>query len=313
MAKKPDPKDTQQLLADRSVYVFRVLRNFVGLVGAVFFVTSIVTFVFLSLLELFGGEVSPYVGLFHLLILPMLGTAGLGLMVISYVIERRKKRKTLASGQPWTPADLGSVKVRQRLLLTAGGVSAVLVFVMAAGGVKAIEYTESNEFCGDVCHAVMHPEYTAWQNSAHARVSCVDCHVGEGASHYVEAKINGLHQVYAVLVNDYPKPIPTPVVNMRDARDTCETCHWTQKRHGDVIKTFSHYLTDGTEEPWLIDLALKIGGGDAERGYAEGVHWHMNLANTVDFVARDDRREDIAWVKFVDSEGNECSKMLRRH
>jgi nitrate/TMAO reductase-like tetraheme cytochrome c subunit len=285
--------------------VFRTLRNLVGLIGAVFFITSVVTFVFLSLLELFGGEVSPYVGLFHLLILPMLGTLGLGLMVIGYLMERRKKRHALESGEMWAPADLGSVRVRQRLLLTAGGISGLLVFVMAAGGVRAIEYTESNEFCGNVCHTVMRPEYTAWQNSAHARVACVDCHVGEGASHYLQAKVNGLHQVYAVIVNDYPKPIPTPVHNMRDARDTCETCHWSQKRHGDRRKTFTHYLTDGTEEPWLINLILRVGGGDPERGYAGGIHWHMNLANTVEFVARDERREDIAWVRFVDGEGNE--------
>ena len=41
----------------------------------------------------------------------------------------------------------------------------------------------------------MKPEYTAYLHSPHARVACVDCHVGSGTSAYVKAKINGVHQL----------------------------------------------------------------------------------------------------------------------
>ena len=44
----------------------------------------------------------------------------------------------------------------------------------------------------------MKPEYTAYQNSPHAKVACVACHVGEGADWYVRSKLSGLYQVYAV-------------------------------------------------------------------------------------------------------------------
>ena len=47
-----------------------------------------------------------------------------------------------------------------------------------AGSLAVVEYTESNEFCGQVCHAVMSPEATTYEHSAHARIECVECHVG---------------------------------------------------------------------------------------------------------------------------------------
>ena len=137
----------------------------------------------------------------------------------------------------------------------------------------------------------MHPEFIAYQNSAHARVGCVDCHVGPGAGFYVRSKLSGLYQVYAVLRDIYPRPIPTPVHNLRPAQATCEQCHWPRYFFGDRRKTFTHYLTDGSEEPWVIDMLINIGGGDPDKGYTRGIHWHMNIANKIDYVARDPQRQ----------------------
>jgi nitrate/TMAO reductase-like tetraheme cytochrome c subunit len=295
---------THQFFAARSVDFFRMLRNWVGLLGTVMFATSFITFLFFFLIELIAGEVNPYLGLFHFLVLPPIATFGLLMMGVGYWIERRKKRRALESGQSWAPLDISRTRVQQRLLLTAGGMSAFMVFVMAAGGYRAFEFTESTEFCGEVCHSVMHPEYIAYQASPHARVSCVDCHVGEGASYYVQSKLSGLYQVYAVLRNIYPKPIPTPVHNLRPAQETCEQCHWPRYFFGDRRVTFTHYLTDGSEEPWVIDMLINIGGGDPDKGYTRGIHWHMNIANKVDYVARDPQRQEIPWVRIVDELGN---------
>ncbi|MGD8818184.1 MAG: NapC/NirT family cytochrome c, partial [Acidobacteriota bacterium] len=215
---------TQRFIADRQLQFFRLLRNWVGMLGVVMFSTSFVTFLFFFLIELIAGEVHPYLGLFHFLVLPPVIILGLLMMGVGYWIETRKKRRALASGQIWAPLDIRSTRVRQRLMLTTGGMSAFMIFALAAGGYRAYEFTESTEFCGEVCHSVMHPEYTAYQGSPHARVSCVDCHVGEGASYYVQSKLSGLYQVYAVLRNIYPKPIPTPVHNLRPAQETCEQC-----------------------------------------------------------------------------------------
>jgi len=295
---------TQQFFADRSLYFFRVLRNWIGLFGTVMFATSFVTFLFFFLIELIAGEVHPYLGLLHFLVLPPIAIVGLLMMGVGYWIERRKRRHALASGEIWAPLDIRRTRVQQRLLLTAGGMSAVFIFAMAAGGYRAYEFTESTEFCGELCHSVMHPEYIAYQSSPHARVSCVDCHVGEGASYYVQSKLSGLYQVYAVLRNIYPKPIPTPVHNLRPAQETCERCHWPRYFFGDRRITFTHYLTDGSEEPWVIDMLINIGGGDPDKGYTRGIHWHMNISNKVEYMARNGQRQEIPWVRIVDELGN---------
>jgi len=300
----PLVRATQDFFAARSVDLFRIMRNWVGLLGTVMFATSFVTFLFFFVIELIAGEVHPYLGLFHFLVLPPVTVFGLLLMGVGYLIERRKKRRALATGEIWAPLDIRSTRVRQRLMLTTGGMSAFMIFALAAGGYRAYEFTESTEFCGEVCHSVMHPEFIAYQGSPHARVSCVDCHVGEGASYYVQSKMSGLYQVYAVLRNIYPKPIPTPVHNLRPAQETCEQCHWPRYFFGDRRRVFTHYLTDGSEEPWEIDMLINIGGGDPDRGYTRGIHWHMNIANRVDYIAADEQRQEIAWVRIIDELDN---------
>ena len=41
----------------------------------------------------------------------------------------------------------------------------------------------------------MHPEYTAYLGSPHARVGCVGCHVGAGAGWYVRSKLSGSNRL----------------------------------------------------------------------------------------------------------------------
>ena len=61
-------------------------------------------------------------------------------------------------------------------ILTASGL--LFLGLSVFGSFKAYEYTESNEFCGTVCHTVMSPEHTAYQASPHARpmVSGLELH-----------------------------------------------------------------------------------------------------------------------------------------
>jgi hypothetical protein len=47
----------------------------------------------------------------------------------------------------------------------------------------------------------MKPEYTAYQNSPHARVACVNCHIGPGANWFVKSKLSGTWQVISVTFN----------------------------------------------------------------------------------------------------------------
>ena len=75
----------------------------------------------------------------------------------------------------------------------------------------------------------MEPQYARYSQSPHARVKCVECHIGSGADWYVRSKLSGARQVLAVLRNTYSRPIPNPVHNLRPAKETCEQCHWPEK------------------------------------------------------------------------------------
>ncbi len=145
----------------------------------------------------------------------------------------------------------------------------------------------------------MHPEFTAYLRSPHARVACVDCHVGSGAESYVRSKLNGIHQLYDVVTNQIPRPIETPVKNMRPASDTCEQCHWPEKFTGTIDRTYYHYLSDDANTPFAVRLLLKVGGG-GEDGPPSGIHWHTSRNQKVEYIATDAQRQVIPWVRVTD-------------
>jgi len=150
----------------------------------------------------------------------------------------------------------------------------------------------------------MKPEFVAYQASPHARVLCVDCHVGSGAGWYVKSKLTGAYQVYSVLFKKFPRPIATPVHNLRPAQDTCEQCHWPEKFFGTQLKIFNRYGYDEKNTPKQIRVLINTGGGSPVTGVVAGIHWHMNLANEITYVATDDHLQVIPWVRMKDRDGN---------
>ena len=174
----------------------------------------------------------------------------------------------------------------------------------AFGSYRAFEYTESVAFCGQTCHTVMKPEFMAYQAGAHARVRCVDCHVGSGAGWYARSKLSGAYQLYSVTFNKYSRPITTPVHNLRPAPETCEQCHWPEKFFGAQLKTFSHYAYDEKNTLRETRMLINVGGGSPETGQVAGIHWHMNIGNEVTYIATDDHRQVIPWVRIKDRQGN---------
>ncbi len=144
----------------------------------------------------------------------------------------------------------------------------------------------------------MNPEWTTYHNSSHARVRCVECHIGEGADWFVRAKLSGLRQIYAVLVNDFPKPIPTPIKNLRPARETCEKCHWPKKFIGYKEKIITYFLSDEENSKHNIRMLIKI-GGEEETSIMKGsgIHYHM-LSSDVQYIAKDYERQEIAYVRI---------------
>jgi len=149
----------------------------------------------------------------------------------------------------------------------------------------------------------MRPEFVAYNDSPHARVTCVSCHVGAGPTWYARSKFSGLRQLYGVTTNDYPRPIPTPLQVLRPVREACERCHWPEKFYGAQFKAFMHYASDEKNTPTQIQMMIDTGGGSAENGRATGIHWHMAISNRVWFVATDKQEQNIPWVKVETEDG----------
>ncbi len=148
---------------------------------------------------------------------------------------------------------------------------------------------DSVAFCGQACHSVMQPEFMAYQDRPHSRVPCVQCHIGPGASSFARSKISGARQVLAVTFNTCSRPIPSPVRQLRPAREVCEQCHWPEKFHGDVIRCVYEYGDDEQNTETVTTLRVHVGGGSERLGVATGIHWHMSVGNS-DRVHRDRRQ-----------------------
>jgi hypothetical protein len=178
------------------------------------------------------------------------------------------------------------------------------------GSYEAFKYTESVEFCGKLCHQVMEPEYVSYQHSPHARVACVECHVGEGAGWYMKSKLSGLYQVYSVTFKKYARPIETPLHNLRPASETCARCHWPEKFYSRKLVNIRSYLTDSVNTEWNNSLMIKIGPEFSSLGHAEGIHWHINKDFKIEYVATTNDRESIPWVKMTNLKTGEVKTFM---
>lgn len=278
-------------------------RNLTTWIGSAIAVIALANVLFLLALDLVGVRTNPYIGILAYMVLPAVLLFGLLLVPVGMLLERRRRRRALPDKiAPYPRIDLNDPRQRSGVVFLLVG-SLFFLMLTAIGSYRAHEYTDSVEFCGELCHVPMKPEMMAYQASPHARVRCVDCHVGEGAGWYVKSKLSGAYQVYAVTFNKFPRPIPTPVHNLRPAPDTCEQCHWPRKFFGAQLKVYTHYGADEKNTPRQIRMLLKVGGGDPSTSPVAGIHWHMNIGNEVTYIATDEHRQTIPWVRIKDMQG----------
>ena len=190
----------------------------------------------------------------------------------------------------------------RRALILVVLLSFVNFAIMGTASYKAVEYMDSAQFCGQTCHTPMLPEFTAYTNSPHSRVACVECHIGPGAPWFVKSKISGLRQLYAVAFKTYSRPIPSPVHDLRPARDTCEHCHWPQRFTGDKLLVHTKYGDDEANTPATNVLVLKIGGQSFEGRV--GIHGrHLDTMERIEYAHSDERRQIIPVVTYIDDDG----------
>jgi nitrate/TMAO reductase-like tetraheme cytochrome c subunit len=282
------------------LFLAQVTRTRLSMVGTV--ITTVTAFLFITffVLELLGFHLGPYVGILGFLVIPALFIVGLLLIPLGLWLDRRKRRRT---GEPLPPLDVSSPRTARlvRIFLIATIVNIVIVTVAAF---KGVEVMETNEFCGQTCHEVMQPEFTAYQGSPHSRVDCVQCHIGEGASWFVKSKLSGSWQVISVAFDLYPRPIAAPVHALRPARETCEQCHWPEKFVGDRLKVISRFQEDETNTELKTVMLMRVGG--TQPSGAHGIHWHVDPRHVVRYRA-DPSRELIYEVEEI-----EDGKLVKR-
>lgn len=276
-------------------------KNWISLIGATIALISLFMIVFLFVIATFFSAQPIYLGLIIYILLP--GILILGLLLIPIGMYRAKKLHGKGPSY-WPFVDLNDRKHRHAFYIFSSG-TALFFLLSAVGSYETFHYTESVEFCGTLCHEVMQPEFEAYQHSSHARVACVECHIGSGADWFVRAKISGLYQVYAVATNSFPRPISTPIENLRPARETCEQCHWPQKFYARKQRLERHYLNDEENSEWDIHLNMKIGSQYSARGMEEGIHWHIDPSVKIEYIATDEKYEEIPWVRYTNTKSGE--------
>jgi hypothetical protein len=282
-------------------------KNWLTIIGSIIAGINLLLIILLFIISTIFNKGNTNLGLFIYVILPGFLILGLLLIPIGMIRERSRIRKSGHEGSGKFPyIDLNDPRHRNAFVIFTI-TTIIVLFLSTMGSFEAYHITESVEFCGTLCHQVMQPEHTAYQNSPHANVLCVECHVGSGASWYVKSKLSGLHQVYATLTNTYPRPIETPLHDLRPARETCEKCHWPQKFYSRTLVTNKYFLTDSVNSEWDIALEMKIGPEYSGLGLREGIHWHINPAINIEYISDNDKRENITYVKYTNKTTGEVT------
>lgn len=278
-----------------------LLRNWMSLIGLVLVIGALFSFLQLFILDTVAHFSNPYISILTWMVVPAFLILGLLLTIVGELRERRR-RKGAESLMATVQIDLS--RPRDRRIMAIFLVGTVLFLLLSAvGSYNSYQFTESVQFCGETCHTVMKPELTAHALGPHARVACAECHIGPGASWFVRSKLSGSYQIYATLFNKYPRPIPTPIKNLRPARETCEQCHWPRQFVGNLDQTFHFFEEDASNTPFSVRMILKVGGSNPLRGPVSGIHWHTSVSNRVDYFAADPARQKIPWVRMTDAEG----------
>jgi len=278
-------------------------NNPVSLAGGAVTTASGTTMIGYWIVEIFGRpNDNPYLGIIFFLILPALFLGGLALIPIGLFARRKKLQAAGLIPTAFPKVDLDDHIFRHGLDIVLVA-TIVNVLVVAVASYRGAAYMDSPQFCGQSCH-VMHPEYAAYTVSAHSHVDCVACHIGTGAESYFEAKVNGTKQLIEVAINRYPMPIPSPVQNLRPAREICEGCHTPARFIGEKLLVKSTSADDEKNTETQSVVVLHLGGRDS-LSHLTGIHG-VHLGH-IEYIATDPTRTTIPWVQRRNPDGTETT------
>jgi len=272
-------------------------NNWISAIGGVIAAGALFSFALLVWIDFTKDNTNPYLGIFTYIVAPGFLIVGLALIFFGAWAQRRWSIKHAATMPDKWRLDFANPKQRRNLTLFGLGAAGFLM-LSAFGSYQTYHYSESVQFCGEVCHQAMNPEFVAHQRSAHASVGCAECHVGSGAMGFVQAKLNGTRQLVGYILDDYARPIPAPARNMPLAQDVCMKCHWPEKEQGNIIRRYDHFLSDRDNTAYSIRMVLHVTEPKAGGGVG-GIHWHAGSDEKVEYYATDPQRQEIPWMRVT--------------
>jgi len=285
-------------------FIRGVSQNIIGKLGVALATSTFFMFLLMELAWFTGLVTNAYIGLISYLALPMLFIVGLILIPIGWKHQQKVTGKTSQEllNQQFDEDGVKGGFAGSGIFQTVGILTLVNVLFMVLASTQTLHFMDEAKFCGTACHTVMNPEWQTYQVSSHANVNCVECHVGEGAKALLDSKLNGLWQMVSLSFNLYERPIPTPVHQLRPARETCEKCHWPAKHYGEELIKHVRFTNDEFTQPLYTTLAMKINAEmDSEQ---VGVHWHIADGVQLRYGHTDPDRNKISWVEVNYPDGN---------
>ncbi len=293
MSETPTPTTPEQ---NRPTQHRSNFNNWISATGAVVATCAFFSFGLLVWMDFKQGDKNPYLGIFTYLVAPGFLITGLAMVFGGAWAQHRWAIKHTSTPDRWR-LDFSNPAQRRRLVAFACGALGFII-LSAFGSLQTYHYSESTQFCGQVCHEAMNPEWATYKRGVHARVDCVQCHVGSGTQWFIKAKLNGTHQLIAYTLDNYNRPIATPLKHLRPAQDICEKCHWPEKFAGNVEINFEHFLSDKKNTSYTARMLMHV--NKSQPGHPPGgIHWHVNENERVEYFATDEKRQDIPWMRVT--------------
>jgi hypothetical protein len=282
-------------------FLVAVSSHWVSLAGLALALTALISWMFVLPVHVRGHVGNPYIGILVFIMIPAIFFAGLGLIPLGIFLGRRRIKKGMA--QAITDPKLAL----RRLGIFLGSATLLNVIVGTQFTYRAVEHMESVQFCGQTCH-VMTPEFSAFQNSPHSRLQCVDCHVAPGVEGWLASKVAGSRQLMAVVLNNYPRPIASALESDKlvPSNQTCEQCHWPDKFSGARLRVRPKYADDETNTESQTVLTMLIGGNKVR-----GIHGsHFGNGVKIRYAAADKKRQKIPWAEVENTITSEKREYL---
>jgi len=275
---------------------FLLTRHWVSLAGLALLATALISLLFVLPQQIRGHVDNPYVGIVVFLLLPIIFFTGLALIPIGIYLSKRQISRGL------TEPGFDRKTALRRIAWFFGITTLLNILIGTQVTYRAVEHMETPQFCGGTCHT-MRPEFSAYQNSLHSRVECVECHVAPGAAGWISSKTNGVRQLVDSVFETYRRPIPSALESNRlvPSRKTCENCHWPQKMGGVRLRVFSKFADDEANTRTETVLMMLVGGNRIS-----GIHGaHFGPGIQIRFAAPDGARQNIPWVEHRNTETGE--------